>query len=493
MISWNGRKVLIIGAARQGIALARYLCRHGAQVTLTDQKTADQLQNALHALADCAVQWALGGHPLDLLDACDLLCPSGGVPLDLPLIVEAQRRGIPLSNDSQIFLEAAPCRVIGITGSAGKTTTTTLVGRMAQAAARMRSGQAEGSDSWASDVRLPASVYVGGNIGIPLISAVDEMTADDLAVMEISSFQLDQMTRSPHIAAITNITPNHLDRHGTMAAYIAAKARILDFQSSADAAVLGHEDSGAWGLKGQVKGRLISFGIRPFATAAAFAPSQAGVYLRGELLCWLDDQGETPLFSRQCIQLRGEHNLLNVLAACAIAAAAGLPPQAMQAGVEGFSGVAHRLELVRHWRGADWYNDSIATTPERVLAAMRSFDEPDGRQRPLVLLIGGRDKHLPWNEFADLARQRVDHLILFGEMAELVEQALHQAEKERGDSRPRYTLQRVARLQDAVQAAAEIVTAGDVVLLSPGGTSFDEFRDFEARGEAYRKWVNELS
>ncbi len=480
MAYWHGQKVVIIGAARQGLALARYLCQHGAQVTVTDQKPADKLQKEIETLSDLAVRWALGSHPVEMLDDCDVLCPSGGVPLDLPLIVEAQRRGIPLSNDSQIFLDAAPCPVIGITGSAGKTTTTTLVGRMALACVESAESRVEGTSPHAPRSTLH-NAFIGGNIGIPLVSAVDEMTPADLAIMELSSFQLEIMTRSPQAALITNITPNHLDRHGTMEAYTAAKARILDFQTPADVAVLGRDDPGAWELASRAQGRLLSFGVSPLPRGTS------GTFYRDGALYLRDGQSEIELMPRTLIRLRGEHNLLNVLAACAIAAAVGLPVEAMRAGVDGFTGVAHRLEFVRRWRGADWYNDSIASTPERAMADIRSFEEP------LVMLVGGRDKHLPWEDFAALAAERVDHLILFGEMAELVERALAVAEKGRGDNRPRYTLKRVANLKDAVHAAAEIVAPGDVVLLSPGGTSFDEFRDFEARGEAYRKWVNELS
>jgi UDP-N-acetylmuramoylalanine--D-glutamate ligase len=471
MKDWQGQKVVIIGAARQGTALARYLARHGAQVTLTDQRPQSQLQTAAADLADWPITWACGGHPLSLLDDCDLLCPSGGVPLDIPLVMEAQRRGVPLSNDSQIFLEAAPCRTIGITGSAGKTTTTTLVGLIAAESCKLEVS----SNLQPPTSNLPSRSFVGGNIGIPLVSMVDELTPGDLAILELSSFQLEIMTRSPNVAAILNITPNHLDRHGTMAAYTAAKARILEFQAPADIAVLGRDAPGAWGLAGETRGRLFSFGWQQPPAA------QVGAYLRGEMLCLWNGQSEVDLFPRSAIRLRGDHNVLNVLAACAISAAAGLPVEAMRVGVEGFTGVAHRLEFVRRYRGADWYNNSIATAPERVMATVRSFDEP------LVLLVGGRDKHLPWDEFAALAQERVDHIILFGEMADLVEKALT-----RGNTRRRFTLKRVGGLQEAVQAAAELVEPGDVVLLSPGGTSFDEFRDFEARGEAFCQWVRAL-
>lgn len=458
---YQGQRVLVIGAARQGLALARYLCSHNARVVLNDQREPESLAAEIASLADLAVEWRLGGHSLDILAGVDLVCPSGGVPLTNPLVLEAARRGLPFSNDTQIFLEQAPCRVIGITGSAGKTTTTTLVGRMAKA------GTAPGTSAW-----------IGGNIGLPLIAHVDQMQPGDLAVMEVSSFQLEQTTLSPAIAAILNITPNHLDRHGTMEAYTAAKARLLQFQGSQDIAVLGREDPGSWSLTGQVRGRLWSFGRQPFADSAA-----EGCFMAGDELC-LQRAGKTQaLLPRAEIGLRGEHNLLNAAAACAIAAAAGLDASAMQAGVAGFHGVPHRLQYIRSWHGAAWYNDSIATAPERSMAAVRSFSEP------LVLLAGGRDKKLPWEDFANLVHQRVDHLVIFGEASEKILAAVGSAHP---GQRP-YTVQTCEHLHQAVLAAAEVASAGDVVLLSPGGTSFDEFRDFEERGERFEQWVKDLS
>jgi len=461
MNDWFGQRVLIIGAARQGTAMAQYLAARGAQVVLNDARSAEQLQDVRASLADVPVEWALGGHPLDLLDGVDLVCPSGGVPLDLPIVVEARKRGIPLSNDSQIFLEAVPCKVVGITGSAGKTTTTTLVGRMAQQSLKPQS-------------QLRA--WVGGNIGNPLISDLDRISVDDLVVIELSSFQLELMTRSPQVAAVLNITPNHLDRHGTMAAYTAAKANILKYQQVEDVAVLGRDDPGAWDLAESVKGTLVSFGF------SQPPQGQVGSFLHEDQVALWDGHSIQARIPRQVVQLRGEHNLSNVLAACAIAYAAGLSAESMRAGIEGFGGVAHRLEFVRSWGGAAWYNDSIATAPERAMAAIRAFNEP------LVLLLGGRDKNLPWEDLAALVRQRVDHVILFGEAADLIEQAMPAP----GSSRP-YSLVCCKNLEQAVQAAAEIVEPGDVVLLSPGGTSYDAFRDFAERGEQYRKWVNALS
>lgn len=472
LINWAGKTVVIIGAARQGLALAQYLARHRARVVLTDRRSTEELASEQRSLAEPAeagtrIACVFGEHPLSLLDGADLVCPSGGVPLEIPLIQAARERGIPLSNDSQIFLEAAPCPVIGITGSAGKTTTTTLLGRMAREAQKMP-GQMR-------------QVWVGGNIGVPLIAEVDGMQADDLAVMELSSFQLELMTRSPQVAVITNITPNHLDRHGTMKAYSAAKARILEYQVPGDWAVLNRDDPGAWDLRDRVQGHLLPFGLREPAG------KQAGVYLRSsELVLRRPVDGEmqeVTLISTSQVELRGEHNLLNVLGACAAAAAAGLSVEAMRKGVTGFRGVPHRLEFVASRGGADWYNDSIATAPERTMAAIRSFDEP------LVLLAGGRDKHLPWNEFAQQAIRRLDHLVVFGEAADLILAAVQQ---EQLAGRPSLPVTRCKNLQEAVQAAARVVRPGQVVLLSPGGTSFDEFQDFEERGSSFVRWVKEL-
>lgn len=477
-VDWSKQKVIVVGAARQGLALARYLARHGARVILNDRLSEEELVPARQALADLEVEWVLGGHPLSLLDDVDLICVSGGVPLNLPLVLEARARGIPLSNDSQIFMEAVPCKVVGITGSAGKTTTTTLVGRMAQQAIAQTQLECEYRRAW-----------MGGNIGSPLIADVDEMQANDLVIMELSSFQLEIMTLSPQVAAILNLTPNHLDRHGTMQAYRRAKARILEFQKQGDQAVLGRDDVGAWSLAGMVKGQTLSFGF------SALAPDQAGtfywkdiLYLRPPLQVRDLEVGPQPrplstdvrLLSRQDIALRGEHNLLNVMAACTIAAATGLPLQAMKAGVANFSGVAHRLEFVRSWGGVDWYNDSIATAPERAMAAIRSFDET------LIVLAGGRDKNLPWDDFAQLVRHRVDQLIVFGEAAGLISEAVEAA----GFDRTKIV--HCTGLHEAVQAAAKSAKPGSIVLLSPGGTSFDEFHDFEERGKCFAQWVREL-
>ncbi len=462
MRDWTGKHVLVIGAARQGQAVTRHLVDHGAQVTLNDRKPETELAAVKTSLGDRPVNLVFGSHPLSLLEGTDLVCVSGGVPLTLPLIGEAYLRGIPVTNDSQIFMESVPCPVIGITGSAGKTTTTTLVGRMAQTAVEHHS------------ISHPKA-WVGGNIGTPLVDQLDQIQAEDLVILELSSFQLELMTTSPHLAAVLNITPNHLDRHESMAAYAAAKQRILDFQSNRDTAVLNREDLGSFGLKGAVKGNLVTFGFH--------RSELPGTFLDGEQIAVFDGKNSKTLFSRALIQLRGQHNILNVIAAAAIAWTAGIPVEAMTAALMGFSGVPHRLEYVRTYKGARWYNDSIATAPERTIAAIRAFDEP------LVLLLGGRDKNLPWEELGTLVKERVKHVILFGEAAAKIADALAKAP---ASGKPA-TIISCAGLEEAVQVAASFASEGDVVLLAPGGTSYDHFVDFEERGDRFKQWVNKLS
>jgi len=485
MQDWKGTRVIVIGAARQGLSAARYLSRHGAQVVLNDRRPIEELQEARATLRELPsgwgpIIWVCGAHPFELLQATDAVCVSGGVPLTLPLVAEAHRRGIPLTNDSQLFLEAAPCPVVGITGSAGKTTTTSLVGGIGQAAlAQTDAPPAMPAGESVFRITGSSRIWVGGNIGSPLLDRVDQMGAADLAVMELSSFQLELMDRSPQVAAVLNLTPNHLDRHGSMQAYIQAKARILEFQSSQGVAVLSRDDPGAWSLADRVHGKILTFGIQ------APSPGQAGTFIKNGHIYLRTESQEQALVALDAIRLRGEHNLQNVLAACAIAAAAGLPAQAMRVGVAEFEGVPHRLEFIRTWGGADWYNDSIATAPERSMAAIRSFDEP------LVLLAGGRDKDLPWEELAELIVRRVDHLIAFGEAANKVVAAVQAAQEMTGESAG-LTIQYCSSLSQAVTVAAEIIEPGDVVLLSPGGTSFDEFTDFEERGECFARLVREL-
>ncbi|OQA21357.1 MAG: UDP-N-acetylmuramoylalanine--D-glutamate ligase [Chloroflexi bacterium ADurb.Bin360] len=450
--------VVILGFARQGKALARYFAEQGVSVVVSDRRSSEALAADMAELAALPIRYVLGGHPESLLDDCTLLCLSGGVSADLPLVVEAQRRGIPVSNDADEFLKNSPAPVLGITGSAGKTTTTALVGAMLREA---------GFQTW-----------VGGNIGNPLIGDVARMTPADRIVMELSSFQLELMSYSPHIAAVLNITPNHLDRHKTMEAYIAAKAHIVTHQNPDDVAVLGFDEPNARGLAAQTSAQ-----VRYFSGAAEV---ETGAFLRGEALILRREGQELEVCRRREIRLRGFHNVVNTLAAVVLSDAAGAPVEAMRRAIMNFTGVEHRLEIVRRWRNVLWVNDSIATAPERVLAGLTAFDEP------LVLLAGGRDKDLFWETFAAEVTRRVRVLVLFGEAMSLIDAHVSRALAETTGPRKLEKIIHAATLEQAVSEAARWARPGEVVLLSPGGTSFDAFRDFAERGECFRALVNAL-
>lgn len=464
--------VVILGFARQGKALARFFAEQGVHVTVSDLRSAEALQPAIQELAGLPIRYVLGEHPLHLLDldpvsserSCDLLCLSGGVPIEVPVVQEALRRGIPLSNDAQEFLSRCPTPVIGVTGSAGKTTTTALVGEMLKAS---------GAKTW-----------VGGNIGNPLISDLAAIRGEDHVVMELSSFQLELMRVSPQVAGVLNITPNHLDRHGTMRAYIEAKANIVAHQRHADVAVLSYDEPNAHALAARTPARVRYFsGERAVEDGAFLRQHDATLILR-------NGGHELQVCQRDALRLRGFHNVLNVLAAIVLADAASIDVSAMRTAIAAFTGVAHRLEEVRKWNGVLWVNDSIATAPERVLAALNSFEEP------LVLLAGGRDKNLPWNVYARRVVERVRVLVLFGEASTLIHEHVARARSDRqSGAAGACSLEAIipaGTLERAVEVAAQWARPGDVVLLSPGGTSFDAFRDFAERGEYFGELVKGL-
>ncbi|MFP4395246.1 MAG: UDP-N-acetylmuramoyl-L-alanine--D-glutamate ligase, partial [Anaerolineales bacterium] len=457
--------VVILGLARQGAALARFFAARGAEVTISDIRPADKLEAAMAALEEegLSLRYVLGEHPPELLDDCDLLCLSGGIPLDLPIVAAARARGISLSNDAQEFVARCPAPIVGITGSAGKTTTTTLVGKMLEA---------EGFTTW-----------VGGNIGNPLLNELLNIDPDDRVVMELSSFQLDLMSVSPEVAGVLNITPNHLDRHKTMAAYVAAKRNIVAHQGPEDVAVLGYDEPNARALAASTPAA-----VRYFSGADV---AEADVFLRDDTLMLRRSEGAdlVEVCARESIQLRGSHNVLNVLAAIALADAVGASVGAMREAIGAFTGVAHRLEVVRRWCDALWVNDSIATAPERVIAALDAFDEP------IILLAGGRDKDLEWEALARRIVERVRILITFGEVGPLIREHVLRAWVQAQQEGVPVTLMEsvpVGPLLAAVQAATARARPGEVVLLSPGGTSFDAFTDFAERGEYFRALVEDF-
>ncbi len=449
---FNGKKIVILGLARQGKALARFAVGAGAHVVVSDKRTRSQMEADLLDIKDLPVELVLGDHPTSLLADVDFLAISGGVPADIPLVLEARKRGIPVTNDSFEFMKRTPATVIGITGSAGKTTTTALTGSMLRVA---------GMKTW-----------VGGNIGQPLIASLEEMGKDDVAVQELSSFQLEHWTSSPPIAAVLNITPNHLDRHKNMTAYTEAKSNILRYQSADNVAVLSADDPGCTDLRNIARGR------RRYFSLAEQPPD--GSFIRDDEIWLSDGHEEQVLCHIQEIPIPGRHNILNVQAAALLADSAGAGREAIRTAILEFRGVEHRLEVIRSIGGVRYINDSIATAPERAMAAIDSFSEP------LVLLAGGKDKQLVWTNWVTKVTQRIRSVILFGDLGPFLEELL-EAEKKSTHFGP--DIRRVDSLDEAVELAAVVAQAGEIVLLSPGGTSFDEFKDFAERGQRFRQLV----
>jgi UDP-N-acetylmuramoylalanine--D-glutamate ligase len=462
----DGKRVVIFGFGRQGQALARWLPTMGAKVVVTDSRTAKEI--GLRRRDYPHVRFYLGGHPDDVLIGARYICVSGGVPLDLPILELARSRNIPFTNDAQLFMERCPAPIVGITGSAGKTTTTSLVAKISEKAGY--------------------KVWLGGNIGNVLIDDLPNIQRDDLVIMELSSFQLELMTISPQVATILNLTPNHLDRHGTMEDYAAAKANIIRYQNPNDVAVLGWDNQITKSMEALVEGELVAFSRYDMIPNGAFmagtrilVAGSASYDMMPHVVCERDD-----------IPLRGDHNVLNVLAACSIAGSIGLAidrpgvmPDAMCEAIKEFEAVIHRMEVVRELNGVTYVNDSIATAPERLFAALTSYDEP------LVLLIGGADKELPWEAVIQIALQKARHIIVFGEEGEKqvstkVMKIFDLMRVEDGQ------ISQVVTLDDAVKRAAEVAEAGDVVLMSPGGTSYDAYDNFALRGEHFRQLVSEL-
>lgn len=457
----KGKRVLVLGIARQGKALARWLPTQGAQVTLSDNRDAGALADDLLDLLGFDVSYALGGHPIELLNETDMVCVSGGVPLELPIVQAAMQRSIPITNDAVLFLERCPAMVIGVTGSAGKTTTTTLIARMCEA---------DGRKTW-----------LGGNIGNVLIEDLDEISEDAVVVMELSSFQLEIADVSPDVSVVLNVTPNHLDRHKTMQSYAAAKANILTHQAGDDIVILNADDP--------ISNSFADIAPANVGYFSAARMVSNGAFLLGRRLAVVGESSPSGsarvVCERQEISLRGDHNVANVLAACATAGAAGISVEAMRKAILEFRGVEHRLELVDTIGGVQWINDSIATAPERVVAALRSFEEP------VVLLLGGRDKNLPWQELAGLAVERCKAVVCFGEHGPAIAENVNYARRGNlGGKLQRIEI--VKTLPEAVKMAAATAKRGNVVLLSPGCTSYDAYKDFAERGEHFRQLVAEL-
>lgn len=446
----TGKRVVVIGAGRSGLACASTLAREGHDVLLVDRSDSPAIRQRTAQLPP-SVEVSLGGYPDDIAADALMVCPSPGVPWNAPELEIARARGVPVRSEMDLVFERCKARICGITGTNGKTTTTALI-----AAILERAGE---------------RVHVGGNIGVTMLDRLDGVGDGDWVVLELSSFQIESVLEPRcAIACVLNVTPDHLDRHGDFAAYAETKRRLVRF--ALDDAVLGFDDPITREMASVTACRVHQFGLDPGITGGA---TRAG----GDVVI-VDERGATPVLPVSEIPLYGEHNLLNVLAAVAVARAAGVSTSPIAGAVRDFRAVPHRLQTVRDQDGVLWVNDSKATNVESALAALRSFPG-----RTIVWIGGGKGAGTSIDGLADEVAARARWAVLNGASAAELDEALALRD---------FTARTVvATLEDAVAAAARIARPGDVVLLAPGYKSFDQFLDFEERGRAFAELVDHLA
>ena len=447
-VDLRGKRVLVVGLARTGVASALFCAKRGASVTATDSRGAADLGDVPAQLKAAGVALELGGHRRDSFLAADLIVPSPGVPFDQEDLLAARRKGVAVWSEIELAWRFLRGRLVAITGSNGKTTTTALTAHILKTAG------------------IPT--LVGGNIGTALISLVEESSDKSVAVVEVSSFQLEAIVAfRPDVSVYLNLTPDHIDRHGSLEAYAAAKARIFENQKSEDSAVMNADD----------------------AASARYAPSRPRVYwfsrkkevargavVRGNEIIFCDGDAEARLLARSDITLRGEHNLENVLAAATAACISGAPPAAIAAGVRTFPGVEHRLQFVAEVGGVQFYNDSKATNVDATEKALEAF--PGN----LLVILGGKDKGSDYRPLRALLTARARRAYLIGAAAEKIASQVEGA----------VPLEMSGTMDRAVHAAYEAARPGDVVLLAPACASFDQFQNFEHRGRVFVELVRQI-
>lgn len=442
-ISIAGKRVVVMGLGRfgGGVAVARWLAEEGARVTVTDREPREKLAESVAQLEGLSLTLHLGGHDEADLDGCDLLVVSPAVPRDRSAFVQAAiARGIPLTSEMNLFVERCPARrVVGVTGSAGKSTTTAMIDATMQEAAR--AGVVPGA-------------WMGGNIGRSLLGELPRIACEDIVVLELSSFQLDDLAAlrwSPSVAVITNLEPNHIDRHGTFEAYAEAKLNIVRWQSAEDV-VLIHEEQDV--LARRVEEVGIASRVERFSFDRSFS---------------------------EALQLPGRHNRDNAAAAVAVARWVGVPDEVIRRGLAAFRGLPHRLEFVAECDGVRFYNDSKSTTPESTRIAMEAF------ACPVVVLVGGADKGAPFDELGRALAARAKAVVCYGATGETIRRAvMGHLEGRTGGARAACA----SSFEEAVDLAAGFASPGDAVVLSPACASFDMFTHYEERGDRFRALIH---
>src|SRR5438445_1255462 len=451
MMELRGKRVLVVGLGKSGVASALFLKLRGARVTVSDTKTEDELRDEIPVLLDHGITVETGEHGERTFHGQDLIVVSPGVSVDALPIVQARTSGEPIIGEIELAAQFLPGRIVAITGSNGKTTTTTLTGEILTAGG------------------LPT--LVGGNIGTPAISLVERAKPDHIIVLEVSSFQLETIqTFRPKMAVILNITPDHLDRHRTFAAYAGAKARIFENQQADDFAVLNADDPNCVALAERIRARICWFSRKKEV--------QPGASVRDGRIGFRDAEGkrrEIMLVSE--IPLKGAHNLENVLAAICAGALMGVKPEHIRKAVQQFKAVEHRLEYVATIRGVDYYNDSKATNVDATIKALESFPAN------IHLILGGKDKGSDYTVLNELLRNRVKRVYTIGAAADKIESHIQGAAE----------IIHAETLDAAVKRASALASPGDVVLLAPACASFDQFQNYEHRGRVFKEVVHSLA
>ena len=450
----NGKRVLVVGLGKSGVASALFMKAHGARVTVSDTKSGDELRNEIPVLLDHGITVETGGHGDRTFRGQDLIVVSPGVPVDAPPLVQARALGESVIGEIELAAQFLPGPIVAITGSNGKTTTTTLTGEIMTAAG------------------FPA--LVGGNIGTPAISLAERAKPETVIVLEVSSFQLETIqTFRPRVAVVLNVTPDHLDRHRTFEIYAGAKARIFENQQASDFAVLNADDP-----------TCVAMGSRARAQVFWFSRSkevQQGAWTHDGNILFRDASGQREILQVSEIPLKGAHNLENVLAAVCAGTLMGCAPEKIRQAVRDFKAVEHRLEFVATIRGVDYYNDSKATNVDATIKALESFPAN------IHLILGGKDKGSDYTLLNHLLQQRVKRVYTIGAAAAKIESQIVSSK----DGGPE--LVHAETLENAIRKANAAAQSGDVILLAPACASFDQFKSYEHRGRVFKEIVQTLS
>lgn len=451
----KNKKVAIIGLGVSNLPLIDYLYKLGSEITLFNNKPIEQLdKNIIDKIYEYKLKFSFGENYLNKLVGFDVIFRSPSCRPDTPQIEEEVKRGALLTSEIELVLEMCPGTTIGVTGSDGKTTTTSLIYEILK--------------------ENNYKCYLGGNIGIPLFTKLGEMKPEDFVVLELSSFQLMTMKVSPQVAVITNVTPNHLDIHKSYDEYKEAKANIFRNQNENDLLVLNYDNDITRNFAREAIGDMVYFSSKE--------KLENGIIVDGETIKDCENGLRRHILNIKSTKLRGIHNAENMCAAIA-ATKRFVPPEVQAKAISNFSGVEHRLEFIKEIKGAKWYNDSIASSPTRTIAGLKSFDEN------IVLIAGGYDKHLDYTPIAKPIVENVGALILLGQTANKIYSAVTYELKFSSKELPIY---KVNTLEEAVEKANEISKKGDVVLFSPASASFDMFKNFAERGNKFKQIVNKL-